>query len=249
MRRKQTFDSLKIRLLQIRHDPLTCREEHQSFCDHSGLQESQIDIFNVFFDGPVSPEILDGYDALFVGGSSTANVLQPDIYPFLNDCQALLRHCIHADFPVFASCFGFQLAVLALGGIVENDDSNFEMGSLPINLLPAAENDILLQDTPNPFLAITVHRQFSYSVPDGCIELARTKQCSHAFRVDGKSFWAFQFHPEVDKQRMVERLTAYRKTYTKNRAHLDRVLSAASDTPEANELLAKFVRRVLLKRP
>jgi len=246
MRITTNVGALKILLLQIRHNPDVCREEHESFCDHSGLQSSQIDIFNVFYDGPVSPSILTGYDALFVGGSSAANVLQPQIYPFLGDCKALLRHCMKVDFPVFASCFGFQLAVLALGGVVENDNSDFEMGSLPIGLTPAAEKDILLHDIKQPFYAITVHRQYSRSAPNGCIELARTKRCCHAFRIAGKPFWAFQFHPEVDKRRMVERLTAYRKTYTRDSAHLDQVLSSAKDTPQANRLLAKFIRRVLL---
>ena len=238
--------ALKILLLQIRHNPRVCREEHKSFCDHSALAAEQVDIFNVFWDGEVTPAILRGYDALFVGGSSAANVLLPDKYPFLDPCQSLLRTCIKRNFPVFASCFGFQLAILALGGKVENDGPDFEMGSLPIALTEAAGMDMLLKGTPNPFLAITVHRQFSKSVPDGCIELARTDHCCHAFRIANKLFWAFQFHPEVDKPRMVERLTAYRHTYTDGDEHLNQVLQQAQDTPDANRLLKTFVDRVLL---
>jgi len=237
---------LKTLLLQIRSNPQVCREEHQSFCDYTGLDAKQIDIFNIFRDGDPTFSILDGYDALFVGGSSSANVLLPDTYPFLTSCQALLRTCMDRKFPVFASCFGFQLAVLALGGEVENDGPDFEMGSLPIRLLPAVKTDLLFCDMPDPFLAIAVHRQFSRHVPSGCIELARTTQCCHAFRVADRPFWAFQFHPEVDKPRMVERLTVYRHTYTDDRAHLDHVLAAACETPDANGLLKKFVDRVLL---
>ena len=58
-------------------------------------------------------QVAPGYDALLVGGASEASVLEPENYPSVPHCINLLRHCIDVDFPVFASCFGFQLAVLA----------------------------------------------------------------------------------------------------------------------------------------
>ena len=109
-------DQLKILLLQIRDSAQVRQEEHQSFAEYCGVTLDQIDILNVFDTPEFSLTVVDGYDALFVGGASEANVLKPELYPFVEQCQQLLRHCAENGKPVFASCFGFQLAVLALGG-------------------------------------------------------------------------------------------------------------------------------------
>ena len=121
------------------------------------------------------------------------------------------------------------------------------MGSLPISLSVAAKDDPLYNDTSDRFLAITVHQQLALREPEGCELLAYTEKCCHSFRVKGKPFWAFQFHPEVDKTTMVERLTIYKQKYTDNDQHLDKILSSAQETPESNILVQKFVERILLK--
>ncbi len=237
---------LKILLLQIRHEDRVKVEEHESFATYSSLNKKQIDILNVY-EKPVFPvRIIDNYDALFVGGTSNANVLKPKEYPFLDNCRELLQYCLSINKPVFASCFGFQLAVQALDGEIIHQEKGFEMGSIPISLSPLAGSDLLFNDTPDDFLAISVHQQLALKEPKGCALLAYTKNCCHAFKVRGKPFWAFQFHPEVDKQTMVERLTIYKQKYTDDDAHLDRVLSEAKETPESNILVEKFVKRVLL---
>ncbi len=61
----------------------------------------------------------------------------------------------------------------------------------------------------------------------------------------GKRFWAFQFHPEVDKATLIERLTIFKAQYTDGDDHLDAVLNSAVETPESNALVGKFVARVL----
>jgi GMP synthase (glutamine-hydrolysing) len=237
---------LKILLLQIRHEERVKIEEHESFATYSSLNKKQIDVLNVYEKAVFPVNIVDDYDALFVGGTSNANVLKPKEYPFLENCRELLRYCLEIGKPVFASCFGFQLAVQALGGEITHQEKDFEMGSLPISLSATAGKDPLFKDTPDGFLAISVHQQLALKEPVGCEVLAFTENCCHAFKVMGKRFWAFQFHPEVDKKTMVERLTIYKQKYTKDDAHLDQVLSSAQETPESNILVEKFIKRVLL---
>ena len=150
---------MRLLLLQIRHDPRVPHDEYDSFVRYCRVQPEELDILNVFDTPQFGPEVLAGYDALLVGGASEASVLEPDRYPAVPYCIELLRHCIDKDFPVFASCFGFQLAVLALGGTIIRDEEDFEMGSLPISLRPTAAQDLLFGDVSDGFHAIAVHRR------------------------------------------------------------------------------------------
>jgi GMP synthase (glutamine-hydrolysing) len=243
---EKQIQDLRVLLLQVRDEPRVRHEEHESFARYSGLDLEQIEILNVFDSPSFLPAVIAGYDALFVGGGSEATVLEPDRFPFVEPAKDLLRFCIEREVPVFASCFGFQLAVIALGGEILRADQDFEMGTLPIRLAPAARSDPLFSGTPDGFRAVAVHKESALEPPPGCTLLAYTDTCCHAFRVNGKPFWGFQFHPEVDRQRLVERLKIYQAEYTDGADHLDNVLSTAVETPESNVLVRKFVDRILL---
>ncbi len=238
--------NLRVLLLSIRNEAITREEEHRSFALYSGLQSQQIDILNAFAIPDFAPEVVLGYDALFIGGASEASVLEPATYPFVEASQQLIRYCISHSVPVFASCFGFQLAVLALGGEIIRDKSSFEMGTLPISLTRESSMDPLFRDTPDRFLAVSVHQEKALVVPDDCELLATSKQCIHVFRVKNKPFWAFQFHPEVDRATLVSRLTIFKERYTEDEDHLATVIASSRETPESNILVRKFVERVLL---
>ncbi len=232
-------------LLQIRDNERVRQEELTSFARHAGIPETQFSVFNVFDQPEFAPTIADGHDALLVGGASEASVLEPETYPFVPPAIELLRHCINTGKPVFASCYGFQLAVLALGGEIIRDREQYEMGTIPLHLTPAAQSDPIFHDTPNPFMAVSVHQEYSRQAPPNSIELAYTDHCCHAFRVNNKPFWACQFHPEVDKNTLIERLTVFKEQYTDGDDHLNSVLDNAVETPESNHLLQKFVNHVL----
>lgn len=236
---------MQVLLLQVRRDPRVMREEYGSFVRHSGIRPRELHVLNAFEKPSFGAEVLNGYDGLWVGGASEASVLEPDRYAFVPSCVDLLRHCLERDLPVFASCFGFQLAVLALGGEIIRDVTDFEMGSIPISLRPAAADDMLFRDVQDGFRAISVHRERAIHCPSGAIELAFTDQCCHAFRVRGRRFWACQFHPEVDRATLVERLTIYKHAYTEGDEHLNEVINNVVETPESNGLLRSFVARVL----
>ncbi|MAE97257.1 MAG: aminotransferase [Deltaproteobacteria bacterium] len=238
---------LRILLLQIRDQDRVRREEHQSFACQAGLALSQIEVLNVFDTPRVRATAADGYDALFVGGASEASVLEPETYGFVPYACDLLCHVRESGKPVFASCFGFQLAVVAFGGTIIRDARDFEMGTIPIRLAEEARLDPILHDTPDGFLAVSVHRERALEAPQGCVTLASTDPCCHVFRVAGRPFWAFQFHPEVDRATLVERLTVFKDKYTEGDDHLKEVLDGARETPESNRLVTKFVDRVLVE--
>ena len=237
---------LRILLMQIRDEALTRTEELNSFAQYSGLAVEQFDILNLFDTPEFDVARVHGYDALFVGGSSEASVLEPEKYPFVLPAQEMMRYCIEKRIPVFASCFGHQLAVCALGGDIYRDARDFEMGTLPIQLTVAAAHDPIYRDTPDGFLAVSVHRERNNVAPACCEVLAYSESCVHSFKVKGAPFWTTQFHPEVSRAILVERLTLYKEKYTEGDDQLQRVLDNAEETPESNDLLRKFVDRVLI---
>jgi GMP synthase (glutamine-hydrolysing) len=238
---------LQILYLQIRQDSLTRAEELQEFVVYSGLDASQFTILNVFDTPEFKPSCVDNYNALFVGGSSDASVLDPHRYPFVQSAKSLMTYCAAASVPVFASCFGFQLAVEALGGQVIADPAQMEMGVYPMQLSAIAQEDLLLHDIPNPFMAISGHKERALTLPTQTLCLASTERCPyHAFRMIDRPFYGFQFHPELNPQDLALRIQRYKAQYLENDDHLEKILAALCETPESNQLISKFVDRILL---
>ncbi len=238
---------LKILLMQIRDDDLTRMEEVDEFVRYGQLQPEQIDVLDVFQQPEFDLHCLDGYDALFVGGSSDASVTQPDRYPFVTSAKRLMVECLTHNIPVFASCFGFQAAVEGLGGKVIVDRDNMEMGTYPLWLTPAAADDVLFADVPNGFWAVSGHKERAITLPVEAILLAASDRCPyHAFKMGDKPFYGFQFHPEVDAADLTTRITRYKTRYLEGDDHLNQVLQNLQDTAIANQLITKFIDRILL---
>ncbi|MDX2244422.1 MAG: type 1 glutamine amidotransferase [Leptolyngbyaceae cyanobacterium bins.302] len=238
---------LKILLMQIRDDELTRIEEFNEFVRYGQLEPEQIDVLDVFKVPEFAPACLHGYDALFVGGSSDASVTQPEKYPFVESAKRLIRYCWEQNIPVFASCFGFQVAVEALGGKVIVDKENLEMGTYPLWLTDAATDDVLFHDVPNGFWAVSGHKERAVTMPEDAILLAFSDRCPyHAFKMAGKPFYGFQFHPEVDTEDLALRITRYQSRYLDGDDELSKILQSMQDTAIANALITKFIDRVLL---
>ena len=241
---KQSSD-LKILLLQIREEEEIRDEELASFARFSHLSVKQFDILNVFDTPLFSADIVEPYDALFVGGASGSSVLEGDGLPFFSNCVKLLQYCIEIDKPVFASCYGFQLTVIALGGEIIRDEETFELGTPQIYLTESARVDPLFCNVTNPFYAVSVHHEKALALPACCELLAYTDICLHAFKVVGKSFWACQFHPEVDQEVIRIRLGVYKHIYTEDEEHYYEVINSVLPTPYSNGLLKSFINYIL----
>ena len=240
-------DRLKILLPQMRNDEATRQEEFDEFVRYSRLEPEQFKVLDTFVTPEFEPTIVDGFDALFLGGSSDVSVIQPDLYPFITPVKRLLVYCLEQSVPVFASCLGFQAAVEALGGKVIVDQLNLEMGTYPMWLTEAAKADLLFHDLPDGFWAVSGHKERASVMPEGSVLLAFSDRCPyHAFKIPGKPFYGFQFHPEVDAQDLASRIRRYYDRYFEGEAQLDTILNSLQTTEESNELIAKFVDRILL---
>jgi len=239
---------LKILLLQIREDEETMLEEFYEFVQFSQLHEDQFVKLNTYETAEFEPEVIDDYDALFIGGSSDASVRNVEEFHFVKDCKRLVRYCYDKHIPVLASCFGFQIAIEELGGKVILDKDNMEMGIYQIELTDNATEDPLLHDYPHYFWAVSGHKERAAFIPEDCIHLASSHACPyHIVRFKDKPIYAFQFHPEVDRKDLLTRITRYQDRYLDDAATLQKIKDAAiHETPDSNALIKNFIDRVVL---
>jgi GMP synthase (glutamine-hydrolysing) len=144
--------------------------------------------------GTPPPRPLESYDALFVfGGAMHAD--QDELHPWLAPETAWLREVLASGTPVLGVCLGVQLLARAAGSWVERIALGPEIGWCPVMLNDAGVADPVLGSLPREFTALQWHH-YTYGVPAGAVELARSAACTQAFRL-GDACWGVQFHPEV----------------------------------------------------
>jgi GMP synthase (glutamine-hydrolysing) len=143
--------------------------------------------------GTPPPRPLDAYGAVLVlGGAMHAD--QDDHHPWLRDESFLLQRLLGLGTPLLGVCLGAQLIARASHGAVM-PTSTPEIGWYPVELTEAAADDPLFSRLPERFHAFQWHF-YTYELPGGACELARSDVCTQAFRL-GERAWGIQFHAEV----------------------------------------------------
>jgi len=155
---------------------------------------------------------------------------------------AWLRGAAHAGVPLFGICYGHQLLAHALGGEVGDNPNGREMGTVAIDLLPAAAADPLFAGLPVRFLAQSTHLQSVLRPPGGAIVLARSAlDPCNAFRW-GEAAWGVQFHPEFGTVHMRGYLQARAEALAKEGRDPARMIAGVAAAPHARQVLRRFVR-------
>jgi GMP synthase (glutamine-hydrolysing) len=141
---------------------------------------------------------LDEYGAVLVfGGAMHAD--QDDRHPWLREENLLLQRLLNLGTPVLGVCLGIQLLAKAAHAPV-GPAGEPEIGWFPVELTDAAADDPVLGGLPSRFEAFEWH-YYTYGVPGGAVELARSEICSQAFRL-GRTAWGIQFHAEVTERQV-----------------------------------------------
>jgi GMP synthase (glutamine-hydrolysing) len=143
--------------------------------------------------GTPPPRPIDDYGAVFVfGGAMHAD--QDDHHPWLRDENFFIQRLLDLHVPLLGVCLGAQLIAKACHAPVGPAPES-EVGWCRIELTAEAHGDPLLGSLPASFEAFQWHH-YTYGVPAGAVELARSRSCTQAFRL-GDSVWGIQFHAEV----------------------------------------------------
>ena len=147
--------------------------------------------------GTPPPRPIDRYGAVIVfGGSMHAD--QDHHHPWLRDENEFIRGLLDRQVPLLGVCLGIQLMAKAEGAAVYPLADGPEIGWLRVELADAAADDPVFAGLPGRFDAFTWH-YYTYDVPPGADELARSARCNQAYRL-GETAWGIQFHAEVTLQ-------------------------------------------------
>jgi GMP synthase (glutamine-hydrolysing) len=235
---------MKVLLLQARRpdDPMMAHEQ-ECFAGASGLGRDGFEFVNVV-DGVPTMTLVSRHDALMVGGAGHFNVSEP-VDGFFEPLTDLLLRVVDEGFPTFASCFGFQLLVHALGGRVEYDPDRAEVGSFEVRLTEAGADDEIFSTLPERFTAQMGHKDRAVEMPADVPNLASSERSPlQALRIPGKPIWATQFHPELDQRTNRDRYLAYIERYDPQRLGEGASGFTALPSPETSTLLPLFLEAV-----
>jgi len=148
--------------------------------------------------GTPPPRPIESYDAVLVlGGAMHAD--HDDSHPWLVPETRWLEELLVNETPVLGVCLGVQLLARAAGAWV-GPLLEPEIGWHDVELTDAGIDDPVLGALPRTFAALQWHH-YTYGIPTGAVELARSASCTQAFRL-GSACWGVQFHPEVTQSQL-----------------------------------------------
>ena len=160
-----------------------------------------------------------------------------------------LAAAARAGTPVLGICYGHQQLAHALGGEVGDNPVGREMGTVELELRPAAADDPLFAGLPGRFPAQATHMQSVLRAPEGATVLARSAlDPCHAFRW-GDAAWGVQFHPEFSVRHMRGYLHARSEALKREGKDPAALLHAVRAAPHAREVLRRFVRLARTLQP
>jgi GMP synthase (glutamine-hydrolysing) len=140
-----------------------------------------------------TPQPPSAYDAIFVFGGSM-HPDQDDDFVWLEREAEFLVETLASGVPVLGVCLGAQMLARA-GGAWVGPAPAPEVGWFEVELTPEGREDAVLGALPARTHAFQWHH-YTYAVPEGGTELARSEASTQAFRL-GRAAWGIQFHAEV----------------------------------------------------
>ncbi len=205
--------------------------------------EDQITVCDVLTERP-GARTLRQTDGVFIGGSGNYSATQTGLW--LDRTFDLLRELVAISKPTFASCWGFQAMARALGGRVVTDLRRAELGTLPLRLTPAGRQDPLFGELPTDFHGPLGHEDIVTELPEEAICLASSQTVQNqAFVIRGKPIYGTQFHPELNRRALLQRVEAYPQYVERILGiHSDQFAKICVETPDTNQLMQRFVARV-----
>lgn len=191
-------------------------------------------------EGETLPPPADVAAAVVTGSSAMVS----DRAPWSERTARWLAFAVGAGTPVLGICYGHQLLAHSLGGAVGRNPRGRQVGTVAVDLTPAARTDALLGGLPARLTVQATHVESVLSLPPGARLLARTPaDPHHAFAV-GACAWGVQFHPEFDAELMRAYLDERREIIESEGIDVDALRGATADSDHGARVLRRFAERI-----
>lgn len=227
-------------LLQVREpgDPMAANEAF-AFRRAFGLEPARLAVFDLLSGSP-PVRLLESAAAVLIGGSGDHSVVRGG--PWLAGALGAMEVLYERAIPTFASCWGFQALAKALGGRVVTDHARAEVGVLPLDLTEAGRRDPVFGPIGSGFPVVIGHEDIVDELPEGAVSLASSATIENeALKFLGKPIYATQFHPELEKEDLIQRIAAYPPYLPLTGARsLEELRAITPETPGAVGLLRRF---------
>ncbi|MGM0486898.1 MAG: type 1 glutamine amidotransferase [Planctomycetota bacterium] len=233
------FEKLRFLLFQVRNadDPMR-RQELECFARALQCDCTQIQVCDLLREVPTRAA-LDQVDMVLLGGSGDHSVAKGGHW--LPAALEAMRELHDWSKPTFASCWGFQAMAAALGGEVLTDPKRAELGTTTLHLTEAGRNDPVFSTLPRTFRAQSGHQDTVDRLPVGAELLASSDRVANqAFRIPGKPIYCTQFHPELTREALLERIRVYPE-YVEKIAGIPyaRFAAGCAPAPESETLIRR----------
>ena len=216
--------------------------EHEIACFERclSLTPGQIEIFDLLSGAPKARE-LDAVDVVLLGGSGDYSVARGG--PWLGAALDAMVGLYETSKPTFASCWGFQAMARALGGEVVTDHERAEVGATWMQLTSAGREDPVFGPMSDRFQAISGHEDIVTALPTEATLLASSDLVrNEAFCFADKPIYCTQFHPELNREGLLDRMRKYPAYIPLAGAStLEELAAITPETTEAEGLLRRFM--------
>jgi len=233
---------LRFLLLQVRNpdDPMRSQEV-TCFCQALGCEPTRMETFDLTSGEQLSRPLLDEFDVVLIGGSGDYSVAEGG--PWWPAAETSMQLLYDTAKPTFASCWGFQALARALGGYVVTDLSRAEVGTITVTLNEPAFDDPVFAAAPREMLVQSGHQDIVDRIPEDAVCLVSSDRVANeAMTFPGRPIYATQFHPELTRAHLVQRIITYPQYIEKTvEVGLDEFIAGFRETPECNLLLRRFV--------
>ena len=135
----------------------------------------------------------------------------------------------------------------ALGGEVVTDRSRAEVGVTWMELTDAGVDDPVFGPLGRRFQALSGHEDHVISLPDEAVLLASSELSENqAFHFPGKPIYCTQFHPELDRSGLLERIGRYTSYLPlAGASSIEELAEMTPETPHTEGILQRFLELAL----
>ncbi|HHU39647.1 MAG TPA: glutamine amidotransferase [Propionibacterium sp.] len=214
--------------LSIRdHDEAVARE-FDSIAHFAGLRPGQLVQLRAE-QAPLPVIHPDDYSGIIIGGGqyNTSDEVKSETQRRVEaDLGQIVDTALASQVPLLGLCYGVGIVTQHLGGLIDRTYGE-TTSAVEVTLTEHGRTDPLFEGVPDTFMAFTGHKEACSRTPNDSVLLATGTACPvQSYRVGDRAY-VTQFHPELDVERLVERMVIYRNAGYFDPDEFDTLVEAA----------------------